>query len=107
MGQSEMTIQSHWQHSVHKIQDDDKHNTAQKSNRKISNTDPTKTMVNTSALESKQFMSLIRHPPCYSYGQDVLDTSIHKQTQITNKTPVLLQTTEGKEEPNIVCMRKW
>jgi len=36
-----------------------------------------------------------------------LDTTIQKQTQITvNKTCTLLQTTGGKDEPNIVSMRK-
>jgi len=29
----------------------------------------------------KQFLSLIRHQPCYSYSQKVLDTIMCKQTQ--------------------------
>ena len=35
--------------------------------------------------------------------QNVLDTTIYKQTQITPKKH---QTTEGKDEPNIVFMQK-
>jgi len=33
--------------------------------------------------KGKQFLSFIRHPPCYSYSQDVLDTTLRKQAQIT------------------------
>jgi hypothetical protein len=36
--------------------------------------------------------------------QYVLDTTICKQTNNVIKTRVLLQTTEGKDEPNIVIM---
>ena len=36
----------------------------------------------------------------------MLDTTKRKQTQITYKTWVLLQTTGGKDELNIVFMRK-
>jgi hypothetical protein len=34
-----------------------------------------------------------------------LDTIMRKQTQITNKTSALLQTTGDKDEPNIVLCR--
>jgi hypothetical protein len=53
---------------------------------------------------SKRFLPLIRHPPCYSYIQCVLNTSTIRK-QIQNKTWALLQTNLGKDEPNIVFMR--
>ena len=37
---------------------------------------------NTDAHKNKLFLLLI-HPACYSYSQDVLGTTIRKQTQIT------------------------
>jgi len=38
----------------------------------------------------------------------LLDTTICKQTQITCiRNRAFLQTTSGKDEPNIVFMRKW
>jgi len=33
--------------------------------------------------KSGHFLSLIRHPPCYSYIQDVLYTTMRKQTHTT------------------------
>jgi hypothetical protein len=33
--------------------------------------------------KSKQFLLLIRHPPCYSSSHDVLNTTTHKPAQIT------------------------
>ena len=38
--------------------------------------------------------------------QYVLDTTICKQTQITQARHEHSQTTGGKDEPNIICMRK-
>ena len=35
--------------------------------------------------KSKQFLPLIKHQSCYSYGQDMLDTTIRKQIQTTYK----------------------
>jgi hypothetical protein len=47
-------------------------------------TDPTKNWWWTQVLaKDKQFLLLIRHLPCYSYNQYLLDTTICKQTQIT------------------------
>jgi len=33
--------------------------------------------------KGKQFLLLLRHPPCYSYSQEVFVTTTRKQTQIT------------------------
>jgi hypothetical protein len=45
---------------------------------------PTKTWVWTQApAKAKQLLPLIRHPPCFSNSQYVLDTTMHNQTQIT------------------------
>jgi hypothetical protein len=49
----------------------------------------------------KQFLPLLRHLPGNSYIQDVLDTT-QINTNNINKTSALLQTTRGKDEPNIV-----
>ena len=66
----------------------------------MSTTDPTKAHV---LAKGKQSISLIEHPPCYSYvNKCCKDTTLWQPTQITNKTLALLQTTDGKDEPNIV-----
>jgi hypothetical protein len=70
--------------------------------KKMSNTDPTKNQI---LAKGKQFLPLIRHPPCYSYIQDVFDT-IYANTNNMNKTWTHLQTTGGKDEPNNFFMRK-
>jgi hypothetical protein len=45
---------------------------------------PTKTRGwNQAPAKDKQLLPLIRHPPCFSYSQYVLDTTMHNQTQIT------------------------
>jgi len=45
----------------------------------MSNTDPTKNQGRTQVPENgKQFMSLIRHPPCFWYSQDVFYITILK-----------------------------
>ena len=45
----------------------------------------------TSVLQKgKHYLPLIRHSPCYSYSQYMLDTTMHKY----NKTVALLQTNE-------------
>jgi hypothetical protein len=59
----------------------------------MSNMYPTKTttqktrkmsnMYLTKNREDMQFLSLIRHPPCDSYSQDVFDTTMCKLTQIS------------------------
>ena len=47
-------------------------------------TNPTKIRGWTQVLTKlKQFMPLIRHMPCYSYSQNVLYTTMRKQTQMT------------------------
>ena len=51
-----------------------KNHTTQKT-KKMSNTDPTNSVVNPGSLRVKQFLPLIRHPPCHSCSQDVLDTT--------------------------------
>jgi hypothetical protein len=56
-------------------------------------------------VRDKQSLPLIRHPPCYSDSQDILDINMRKETQITNKTSALLQT-RGKDELKIIFMRK-
>ena len=78
-GNQEWTIQIHWQHWIYKTQDEDKQNTTQKA-KKRSNTDPTKSRGLVHVLvKVTQFMPLITHPSSYSYIQDVLDTTVHKQ----------------------------
>ena len=63
----------------------------------MSYTDPTKNRRWSQMLtKGKKFLSLWRHPACYSYIQDVFDTTMRQQTQITNKIWALLQTTGGK-----------
>jgi len=55
------------------------HNTYVQKTKKMRNTDSTKNRVWLQVLaKDKQF------PPFYSYSQDVLDTTMHKQTQITS-----------------------
>ena len=66
----------------------------------MSNTDPPKI-----GIRDKQSLPLIRHPPCYSDSQDILDINMRKKTQITNKTSALLQTGD-KDEFKIIFMRK-
>jgi hypothetical protein len=58
-------------------------------------------------------MCLTRHNMCltrhnvFDTTQYVLDTTIYAtNTDNINKTRALLQTTGGKDESNIVCMRK-
>jgi len=81
-----------------------KQNRTQKT-QKMSNTDPTKNQGWTQTpAKGKQFLSLLRHPLCYSYSQYLFDTTIHKHAQKHNKTWAFLQTTGDKDEPNIVCM---
>ena len=51
--------------------------------KKMSNTGPTENRGLTQVLANdKQFAFLIRHLPCYSYGQDVFDTTLCKQVQM-------------------------
>ena len=51
-------------------------------------------------------MCLTRHN-VFNTTQYVLDTTIYAtNTDNINKTRALLQTTGGKDESNIVCMRK-
>ena len=86
------------------------HHTTQENkqeNKKLGNTDPTKkTRGEPMSSQKVKMMPLIKHTPCYIYSQDVLVTTIRKQTQIINKTSALLQTTGDKDEPNIVVMRQ-
>jgi len=58
-------------------------NTTQKT-KKMSNTDPTKNQGWIQAPQrGKQFLPPTRHPPCYSYSQSVLDTTMRKKAKIT------------------------
>ena len=58
-------------------------------------------------VKSKQCLSLIRHSPCYSYNQDMLDATLRKHTHITCiRHQPLLQTIGVKDEPNIVFIWK-
>ena len=120
--------------------------------KKMSNTDPTTNWRWTQVLATgKQILPLVSHPPCYSYSQCVLATTMCKQTQIAclyaeivediktrnsectdiwydkmldttmrrqpqkkhNKVWALQQTADGrgegwgKDELNIVCVRKY
>jgi hypothetical protein len=95
-GNQECTIQRDWQHEAHTRQPrmynpetlatlgtqaktknvqsrhraKTKHNTTQKT-KKTSNTDPTNNWGRTDVLANgKQFLPLIRYPPCYSYNED-------------------------------------
>ena len=47
-------------------------------------------------VKGKLFMSFIRHPPCYSYSQDVLDTTINKPIRVITKLPNSEQSYKGK-----------
>jgi hypothetical protein len=58
----------------------------------MSNTDPTKNRGWTQALAiGKHFLSLIVHPPFYSYSQCVLATTIRKETNNIDKILALLK----------------
>jgi len=73
----------------------------------MSNIKPTKYRDWTQIVaKGKQFLPIIRHPQCYSYSQDVLYTKCYTSTFTNNinMTRVLLQTTGGKDEPNIVLL---
>jgi hypothetical protein len=63
--------------------DKQKTKTTQKT-KNMSNKDTTKNpRVIPGVPKGKKFLSLIKHPPYYSYSQDMLDTTIPKQTQMT------------------------
>jgi hypothetical protein len=50
------------------------------------NTDPTKKRWWTQVfVKGKQFLSLLRHTSCYSYNQEVFDTTMRKQTQVRHE----------------------
>jgi preprotein translocase subunit Sss1 len=52
----------------------------------MSNTDPTKNRAASWTqvfAKGKRFLPRKRHPPWYEYSQHVLNTTMHKQTQIT------------------------
>jgi len=67
--------------SRHKTKTNKANNATQKS-KMMSNKDQTREW--TMAPEKgNQFLPLIRHPPCYSYSQHVLNITIRKPTQIT------------------------
>ena len=53
-------------------------------------------------VKGKKVLPFIRHPPCDAYSKDVLETTMHKQTNITKKTWALLHTTGFKDNPNII-----
>jgi hypothetical protein len=92
-GNQEWTIHRNWQHWVHKTQNEDKQskNTTLKTT-KTSNTDTTKNMGwNQGLTRGKQFLLLIRHPSCNSHSQDMLNTTIGKQTQMKNTISVLAE----------------
>ena len=65
-GDQEWTLQRHRQHWTHKTQDEDNKTITHKT-KKMNNTGATKYGVNACAHEGKQFLLLIRHPPCYSF----------------------------------------
>ena len=59
----------------------------------MSKPDPSRNHELTKVLgKAKQFLPLIRHAPCYSYSQVVLDTIICKQTQMSFVLKCLYQT---------------
>ena len=69
----------------HMTQDEDKQNKKHYTeNLKISSTD---FIINWGwtqvVIKSKQFLPLIKHLLCYLYSQDMFDTTIPKQTEIT------------------------
>ena len=72
MGNQEWTIQRHRQQLAHNTQNEDKQNkNLTQKIKKMSNMNLTKTSVVTYVLaKGKQFLSLLRHPPCYSYCQE-------------------------------------
>ena len=50
------------------------------------NIDPTKKRWWTQVfVKGKQFLSLLRHTSCYSYNQEVFDTTMRKQTQVRHE----------------------
>jgi hypothetical protein len=62
------------------------------------NTVPTKNQGWTLVLPNgRQFLPLIAHQSCDTLSQEMLNTTMRKQTQ----TSALLQITGGKDEPNI------
>jgi hypothetical protein len=44
---------------------------------------PDSSKTSTMLLMGKQFLTQVRHPPCYLFSQDVCDTTVRKQTQRT------------------------
>ena len=58
-------------------------NTKQKT-KKMSNKDLIKNRGWTQVLANGKISCLLRYSPCYSYSQDMVDTTVHKQTQITS-----------------------
>ena len=86
-----------------------KHRTKTKKKRKtqpqtwnMSNIDSSKQPWNHVLANGKQFLPLIRHPPCYLISQEVLETTIWKQT-LDMSPPT---TTLAKDKPNIVLCRR-
>jgi len=73
----------------------------------MNNADPTVKLIKRRWIQvlakDKQFLPLIRHPLYYSWSQDMFDTTIYANK---HKYHNLLQTNRGKDEPNIVFMRK-
>jgi hypothetical protein len=73
----------HTRHRMKKDKQKTKTKTTQKT-KNMSNKDTTKNpKVNPGVPKGKKFLSLIKHPPYYSFSQDMLDTTIPKQTQMT------------------------
>jgi len=61
----------------------DRGHTKTQNTKQISNTDSTTKPELTQMLtKSTKFLALIRHPPCYPYSQDVVDTTLRKQTKL-------------------------
>ena len=79
-GNQEWTIQKNWQHWVHKTKTNKTKNTTQKT-KNMNNMDPHQKHGGwaQALVKGKQFLPLIRHPPCSSYSQYVLDTTMHNK----------------------------